>query len=312
MRKGICIHLCAVVFCLGLLATVASAQDDADPAARFRPFWESVKVAAAVYNADEVPDAEVGNERQLVVEGAVEILDEAGLIGIDRDLRDLVVLGPDGAEVYVEEARSFDTRWYYPTEKVKRFVGFNERADEFVFSHTVPLEADQAYPASLSRVEWTRCILVADSTFTIDMPFEADETWVELVPGLEIMVEEATAEEGSYDYSIEFIYDPALTRYNSGGALFFRGDDVMPPNMMIDMALLNADGVSMPPEGESSSHNDRVKGSSNDEGMIVGTASGHGACDSCGTVATIRFTFAVDAAQQDVRLVLEDVPVPGF
>lgn len=312
MRKGICVNQCVVVFCLGLLATVALAQDDADPAARFRPFWESVKVAAAVYNADEVPDAEAGNERQLIVEGAVEILDEVGLIGIDREPRDLVVLGPDGAEVYVEPARSFDTRWYYPVEKVKRQVGFNERADEFVFSHTVPLEADQAYPASLSRVEWTRCILVADSIFTVEIPFAVDETWVELVPGLEIMVEEATSGEGRYDYSIEFICDPALAQYNSGGFRFFRNDETAPPNMMIDMALLDVEGVVMPPEGESSSTHNRVKGSSNDEGVLVGTASGYGICESCGNVATIRFTFAVNAVQQDVRLVLENVPVPGF
>jgi hypothetical protein len=217
----------------------------------------------------------------------------------------------DGQEIYRVDSPS-RSRSYRATEDALRLAAFTGRADEFSLSVGIPLEADQGYPSSLSRLEWSMKALIAETFTTVDIPFEADEEWVEVVPGLEIRVNEASATEGSYIYQIQAVYDPNLVSYGTGGHWHFWSDEELPATLMMDMEMLNAAGEPVRGPNTSGGFGGGTSSHSTDEGLMEATSNGYGRCDACGDVATIRFTFALDAYEVEARLVLEDVPVPGF
>jgi hypothetical protein len=292
------------------------AQGDAndlwDPAAHFAPFWESVAVSARVYNPAEQPEEDPDTQRQLTISAGARILDKTGLIGINTWGGEIVAVDQDGVEIYRCEEDPLGSRHYQSIDSIGRLTGVGERSDDFRSSLNVPLEAGQDYPESLSRVEWTVGALVADAFEEVDVAFEPNEAWVELMPGLEIMVAEASVEEGRYSYCIEVTYDPNVVSYGTGIAWHFWRDEMPPAAMMLEMEVLNAAGESVRELSQSGGFSSSSRGHSSEGGLMTATVRGSGSCSACGDAAIIRHTFALAPYEREARLVLEDVPVPGF
>lgn len=299
--------LFVVVLCLGGLPVGLWAQEDVntpwDPAERFAPFWESVELSARLYNPAERPESDPNTQRQLTVFAGARILDKTGLIGFRRSPPEIVAADQDGTEIYRTTWSPHSSRWYSSIDEAGRFIGPGKRADELWTPLTVPIEAEQGNPLSLSRLEWTVGVLAADAYEVIDIPFEPNEAWVELVPGLEIMVAEASVEEGRYRYRIEAIYDRNVVSYESGA--WRLGSDEVPATMLVKMEMVNADGEWVDDAS--------MSGSFSGQGdLMIAKIYGSGSCSACGDVAIIRHTFALAAYELEARFVLENVPVPGF
>lgn len=316
MRKGICHHLFVVVLCLCALSTEVWAQEDVnepwDPAEHFRPFWESVELEAKLYNPIERPDRDPNTQRRLSIQGAVEMIDYDQLIGVNDRVQDLVVLDQDNVELYNTVGAGIGSRSYRSIEEVKRWAGFRQRADEFWFSTSIPMDPNRGYPTSLSRMEWSANALVADVFEVVDVPFEPNETWIELVPGLEIMVEEASVEEGKYAYKIQAIYDRSLISFDSMGHWHFWRDEAPPATMLVKMDLLNAADKPVRTQGTSGGFSSGTTAHGTGDGLMEATTTGSGSCSACGDVTTIRYIFAIEPYELEARFVLEDIPVPSF
>ena len=315
MRSGVCNHLFVVVLSVCTLTTVLWAQGDAnapwDLAEHFVPYWESVELEARLYNPARDPEADPNGLRQLTVQGGLELFDYENLIGIDRMERGVVALDQDGQEIYRTDD-PFPGRSYQATEDALRLAAFTGSANEFRLSVSMPLEANQGYPSSIGRLEWSLNALIAETFTTVDIPFEAGEDWVEVVPGLEVLVAQASATEGSYIYKIQAIYDPNLASYGTGGHWHFWSDEELPAVLMMDMQMLNAAGQSVRDQGTSGGFGGGTSSHSTEEGLIEATSNGYGRCNACGDVTTIRYTFALEPYEQEARFVLENIPVPSF
>ena len=316
MQRGILETLLRLVLGTCTLCGVAFAQGDPnalwDPAEHFLPYWESVELEARIYNPAARPDEDPNTQRQLRVQGAVEMIDYAHLLGVSTQMRGVVVLDQDEAEIYNTQGQDPPMRWYRETEDVKSSAGFGERADEFNFSVSIPMDPSKGYPTSLSRIQWSVGALVAETFEVVDVPFEPNEEWIELVPGLEILLEEASVEQGRYAYKIQAIYDPDSIDYSSGSSWHFRNDDAPPATMLIDMDMLNAAGQSVHDLSASGASGGSSSGRGTSDGLMEVTSTGSGSCSACGDVTTIRYTFALAPYEVEARLALEDVPVPGF
>jgi len=316
MRRRMCENLLVVVVCVCVAAPGALGQGDVndlwDPAEHFVPFWESVEVSARVYNPAERPESDPDTQRQLTISAGARILDKTGLIGVNTSAGEIVAVDQDGVEIYRSEENPLRSRHYRPIDTIGHLIGLGEWSDDFRSSLNVPLEAGQDYPESLNRVEWTVGVLAADAFEVVDVPFEPNEAWIELMPGLEIMVAEASVEEGRFSYSIEAIYDPNLAEYAIGGTVHFWRDEVPPATIMLETEVLNADGESVQDLSQSGAFSGSSSARSSEGGLMTATVRGSGRCSACGDAAIIRYTFALAPYEREARFVLEDIPVPGF
>lgn len=315
MRNGICNNLPAVVLSICVLAAVASAQGESgqawDPAEHLTPFWDSVELQSRVENPDRNPEAESGGQRQLVIRAGVEMTDYENLIGIDRREQSILVQARDGTEIYRADNESL-SRSYWATENVLPRIGIDEWADEFSFSLTIPLDPNQGLTRSIGRIEWAVDMLIAETFTTVDVPFEPNEAWTEVVPGLEIRVDEATVTEGRYSYHLQAIYDPNLVSYGSGRHWHFWSDERVPTTLQLGMDVLNAAGESVRDLSSSGAFGSGTSSHSTDEGLIEATSTGHGSCSACGDATTIRYTFGLDAYELRTSFALEDIPIYAF
>ena len=313
MRSGKFNQVFAIVLCTGVLAGALPAQEAPDMAEAFEPYWRSVTLQSQLYNPVEEPGRDPNAQATLQISGGVRILDDTGLIGVETTRRDAIVWDQDGVEIYSTVAGPSLSRVYQSIEDATRLAAVLGRGNDFWFNLGVPLSREMGYPSALSRVEWSLGVLMADALEVVDVPFEPNETWIELVPGLEILVQEASVEEGRYSYRIQASYDPNLASYLIGGSWYFWGDEVPPPAMLIKMDMLNAAGKSVWDVSSSgSSGSSSGTGARSSDGRMVATSSGSGQCSACGTVAMIRFTFALAPYERQATLTLENIPLPGF
>ena len=315
MRNGICNNLPAVVLSVCVLTAVASAQGESsqawDPAEHLTPFWDSVELESQIENPARNPEADPNGQRQLVIRAGVEMTEYENLIGIDRRERGILVQGRDGSEMYRADNESI-SRSYWATENVLQRIGIDEWADEFSFSLTIPLRPNQGLTRVLGRIEWAVDLLIAETFTTVDIPFEPNETWVEVVPGLEIRVDEATVTEGRYSYHLQAIYDPNLVSYGSSRHWHFWSDERVPTTLLLEMDVLNAAGESVRDLSSSGAFGSGTSSHSTDDGLIEATSTGHGSCSACGDATTIRYTFGLDAYELRTSFALEDIPISGF
>ncbi|MHC4521653.1 MAG: hypothetical protein ACYTAS_23925 [Planctomycetota bacterium] len=315
MRRGICNHLLTIIVSVCGLGAVVSAQGDVntpwDPAEHFEPYWESVELSARLNNPVERPDNDPNTQRRLSISSGVRILDRTGLVGVETRARDIVAVDQDGTEVYGAVVDLPGSRWYRSIERARGLVGPGQWADEFGFSLSIPMDPNRGYPVSLRRIEWTTGTLVADTFDVVDVPFEPNETWLEVAPGLEILVEEASVEEERYQYRIQAIYNRDVVSYTTGSSWHFWSDEVPPATILLKMEMLNAAGQPVH-DVSSSGGSSRRTTARESEGLMTATSTGSGSCSACGDVTTIRYTFALKPYEQEARFVLEDIPVPEF
>ncbi len=316
MRSGRFKPLFAIVLCAGMLAGLVSAQEEPnvplDPADYFEPLWRSVTLQSQLYNPVEEPDRDPNAQISLSISGGLRVLDGSGLVGVDNRESEIVAFDQDGVEIYASAAEPPISRSYDTIAHATRLAALMGRDNEISLGLSIPLSPESGYPSALSRVEWSMNVLMADEFMTVDVPFEPNEAWVELVPGMEILVEEAAAEEGRYSYHLQVIYDPNLASFSTTGGGHFWRDEVPPAAMMMAMDILNAEGEPVYEPGTSGGFASGGSGQPPVDGLRAHTATGTGRCGTCGDATTLRFTFALAPYEREARLALEDVPVPSF
>jgi hypothetical protein len=314
MRSGRFKLLFAVVLCAGVLVGVVPAQEEPnvplDPANYFEPYWRSVTLRSEHLNPAEEPDP--NEQKAIAISGGIRILDDTGLIGIDDQEREIVAYDQDGVEIYASvDQRHLMNRRYEAITGATHLATMMGRDNELRFTVSLPIAPEADYPSALSRVEWSMKVLMANDFMTVDVPFEPNEAWVELVPGLELLVEEASVEEGEYSYRMQAIYDPNLASFSTTDRWHFWSDEALPAVMMTAMEMLNAEGNPVYEPGTSGGFGSSG-GSGVSDGLGTARISGHGRCASCGDATTIRFTFALAPYEGEARLALENIPISGF
>ena len=251
MRSGMSHHLIVVVLCVcataaeqpeqfspgDILIVLAGEPNDPngavppagedpakawDPATHLVADWESISVSmtSRLYNPATQPEMVTkGPQWSTSLAGIVGIVDSNGLIGLTRSPSSLVALDQDGKVVSRSMAGNS------PTERYQRPISLiapGARPGAIPVSRVtldLPLDPNAAFPEMFSRIEWTMNVLVAPELKTVDVPFEASDTWLELTPGMEILVEQATAEQGKYEYRIHLRYDSQKVEYMVGGSI---------------------------------------------------------------------------------------------
>ncbi len=316
MRSGDFNKVFAIVVCVWTLVGVVAAQGDAntplDPADYFEPYWSSVTLDSRLYNPAEEPDRDPNAQTALTISGGVRIVEDTGLVGIDDRERKIVVFNQDGVEIYASTDLPLISRTYQTIAQATRSTALMGRNNELWFTLSSPIAPEADYPSALSRVEWSMNVLMANEFMTVDVPFEPNEAWIELVPGLEILVEEASVDEGRYSYWIQAIYDPNLASFSTTGRGHFWQDEVPPAAMMTAMDILNAEGEPAYQPGTSGGFISNASGQPPLDGLKTLVATGTGRCSTCGDAATLRFTFALAPYEREARLALENIPVPGY
>ncbi len=287
-----------------------------DPAQHLTPSWSSVSLTSRLYNPIKNPQRDPNAlDRSLSISGDVAVADPNGLIGLTLFATGVLALDQDGKEFY----RSVDTNrapfrtMYDAPRTMRKLVGPGQWESElqpYHFSVNANLDPNDTYPLFLSRLEWSMYALVADKFESADMAFQVTADWVELVPGLKVLVEKATVDGTRYEYQVKSQYDLRKISYlrplpslSSSGAL--------PERMVLEMQILNDKGVPVGGAGGSSGFSGGMSGTGSGAQMNY-TSTGSGTCSDCGQATTFRFRLAVKPYEREVRFVLENVPVPSF
>lgn len=176
-----------------------------------------------------------------------------------------------------------------------------------------------SFPVSLSRVEWSMSVLLSDQFETVDLPFAPTDDWIEIAPGLEVLIEEATVANGRYDYRMQTRLDPDEIVHMDDPTSRARRDDgygwssqPLPAFMVTAVEVLDADGtvVQYQYQGGDGGATGMDLSVNKVDGLIVITRHETGSCDACGQAAFLRHTIAYAPYEQEVRLVMEDVTLP--
>jgi hypothetical protein len=283
-----------------------------DPASHLAADWEyvSVNMTSQIYNPAVQPDVALQSPQwAMSLSGIIDIIDSNGLIGWAQSPSSVKAYDQNGQLIASSTTDSSLVRWYQQPMSWHLPDNFPTWMKLNRVSLNLPVEPDVAYPDVLSSVEWTMNVLVADEAKTVDIPFQASDTWVELTPGMEILVEQATAEQGKYQYRIQLRYDPAQVDCLTSGMVSLWRDEALPAAAVLKMDVVNAQGESVRSGSGGSSSSSSTSGSSTQRIRIT---TGTGTCDTCGDAAFFRYTLVSDLYELGATFVLTGVPVPEF
>jgi hypothetical protein len=287
-----------------------------DPAQHLSASWDSVSLTSRVYNPAKYPGQDPNAlNRSLSISGGMEVTDSNGLVGLTAFPVAVLALDQDGNEFY----RSADpgplafSRMYELPRSIggpASLAGLLPELSPYHFSVSTTLGPNDVYPILLSRLEWSLYALVADQLEVADLPFKTTADWVELIPGLKVLVEKATVSGTQYEYQVKSQYDLRKVSYMQPMPRR-AADATLPERMVIEMQILNEKGVPVGGAGGSGGFGSSMSGTGSGEQMNY-TSSGSGTCSDCGQATTFRFRLAVKPYEREVRFVLENVPVPSF
>jgi hypothetical protein len=284
-----------------------------DPATHLSAHWTSVSLTSRIDSPDRSPDPcgvqpALEYSRSLSIFGEVSIIDSNGLIAFTSVVADAFAADEDGREI-PNDSGSFPMRMYRPLHLEPAPSGLATGLRPYPFSISMPMDPNAGYPKLVSRVEWSMYALVASRYEFIEMPFKATEKWLQILPGLEILVEQASAQGNKYQYRVQARVDDRQVAWLSGGSVVLREGDELPDRLMLEIEILNAERK--PVAGGSGGFSTSTTGSgSGDERTYTTTLSG--TCSDCGTATMVRYHFVVDPYEQEVRFILRDIPVPTF
>ncbi|UCD49224.1 MAG: hypothetical protein JSW27_17035 [Phycisphaerales bacterium] len=327
MRSGMADALFIVV-CVCLMPVALWAQVDAntpwDPNTHLAPYpWAMARTTHFAYR--EGPELPWTPTSVMTMEfaGRIAVTDPNGLIGLCTETMDNLVLDEVGEPINTrgtwpnpisyEPVQYASTRWY-PSGETTWDV------EPYVFSVKMSVNADTSYPSVLSRIEWSMFVLLSDSIKAIDLPFAPSEDWVELAPGLEILVEKTSIEEDRYEHESTIILDPNRISYPHRGPRPLGEEEGLqgylwpkrglPDVIVLEIDVLNAEGNSIQNYGEGgrglATHGSGDIAEGRRTETVISFGSGRDAA------AFIRYVIAFKPYRQEVRLVLEDVPTPGL
>ncbi|MEN6575099.1 MAG: hypothetical protein ABFD90_02060 [Phycisphaerales bacterium] len=187
-----------------------------------------------------------------------------------------------------------------------------------------------AFPQVLNRLEWSMTALLSDAFQAVDIPFAVTDDWLELAPGLEILIEKATTTTGGYSFNSQVKYNWRKISYpnvagpwsgplkvsSSRGSgdddAYSWSDESFPEMIVTSVDVLDAQGNSL---WKSSTGGSMISSGgswtdSGDERTLRWTV--QGSCSTCDQAATIRYTLASAPYEQEVRFEMEDIVVPDL
>jgi len=284
------------------------------PAENIVARWESLTAQSKCYNPLG-PGGAKASERSLSLSARVDVVDVSGLIGFDSTARGTLILDEKLRAVYSKAVPERYCHFYWPLRYTRTMSAGQWVSELQPYRLTVemPLDPNRPYPLVLSRVEWSMYALVNTETKTVDVPFSPTADWLTLAPGVEVKVEQATAEPGRYQYRL-------ATRYNrnkvlwapSGAAISIWTHEPTPEVIVTALDILDAQGKSVRDATGSGASGGGAGAGGVGIGSApdAGTASGMGSHSTSVTATTFRFTLALKPRQQQLRFILENVPVP--
>lgn len=275
-----------------------------DPSAHLAGSWMSVSLTSRIDRNSSAPN------RSVTVSGSYRINDPTGLLGLTRTPTGVVAVDQKAQVVYNTPVPKRSSRFYLPLQYTKTFSSTGQWVSEllpYTFSVDIPLDPNLPCPGMFTRLEWSSYALVTDTTKNVDIPFKASTVWVDVVPGMQVLVEKADVTGTTYQYSIKVKYSMSKVSMSPSSA-FLTGSEKPAEVMVVNVDVLNAQGKSIRDNASGGFTTSSSYGGSGDS--ATGTFSGTGNCNICGTAATIRYTLALNAYEKEIRFLLQNVPVP--
>ena len=324
MRSALVGTLLVAFVCICLLPAALWAQEDPnapwDPNTHLAASPRICALSAEYYTPEYGDGSWIAFDRQIKLSGKIAVTDPNGLIGLSMyptDIRAWDAIGTPLDPVSDEE----NTPIYVPLEYAATIwlpeMTWTVDPVPYDFSLDLRLDADGAFPASLSRVEWSMNVLLSDRFENVDLPFAPTDDWVEIAPGLEVRIEETTVTDGRYECRMQTRLDPnrvvhpdyrprtSATRRDEG---YRWSDQTAPEAVVIAIEVLDAEGTSVHYQGSGTVGSRMISLSADDPTVITRLEIGN--CDTCGQAALLSHTIAYAPYEQKVRLTMEDVTLP--
>jgi hypothetical protein len=276
MKAGKNGRLCLVVLSWGVvLATggaVGVAEDSvagldanwAEPndAEMFSATWTLVTLSASCSNpAESGATSDTAVTRTLAVSSRIHVGPPGNVFGLSQMLPiDLRAVTDTGAELIGQRGLPA-IRTYAPLDS------HNNKAMMFRF----PMDPNQGYPSVLRQISWTGYALLYRQQQWIDVPFEATDQWVQILPGVQIKFTQVTLREGMYQYEFDGQYEMPTSPFDSEPVV--HENRPLPAYLVTQIELLDAEGWTITPQTQYSRSHSLM-------GTVTG--SGGGMCSSCG------------------------------
>ncbi|MCP4455572.1 MAG: hypothetical protein GY809_29280 [Planctomycetes bacterium] len=157
--------------------------------------WDHVSRTEAIGNAVKHSSLDPNNKTRVVtIDGSIHVLNSGNLLGIDaRHGVVCQVLDEQGDVLSLEGKLS-------PFEPSFCWAKLPETSDTLELQFE--LDADQSIPSHLSQVDFYVYALDCALLTTIDVPFEVTDTWKEVVPGFEVMIQTKSFLDGGWQFTL--------------------------------------------------------------------------------------------------------------
>jgi hypothetical protein len=265
----------------------------------FSPEWESRIVSNIAKNPATNPLFENHPERTIAISGNLKILDANNLLGINTEHSTLCqALDQTGNPIEVSNVPApFQPRrgWHMLPSTPRPL------------SIELLLDPDQPMPTALSQVDFFVYSYYARSIVVVDVPFQASQDWIDLVPGLSVQIDGAEYEEEANRWRFH------TRRRNFSNTLtigILTQDYTVTEYSLLDRVdmICNMDFVDQLGEVVTSygtRHIDDVKARS--RGHATAITGGYFTWDQ--GIEFVRFTIALEPYHMIVPLTLTDIPI---
>jgi hypothetical protein len=298
-----------------------------DPATHLTAGWRSMKLSTELCNPAEPELSQIPPVRSLTFTGRIHVVDPNGLIGVSEVAADALAFDEAGKQLAAVRV-SHDPPSYKPLRYARTiWAPTGELRISIVpynFSIDMSMEPNAPFPVALGRLEWSTSVLLSDHFEVVDIPFVPTDDWIELTPGLEILVEKVVVQEGKYSYQMKARYDRNRVSYldvrdrppgrpaGREEMLYSWPSQALPEVIVTAMDIVDAKGTSVY-DASTGLSTRGYGGSFSDSGdQRTATRDGLGYCSACGAAAFIRHVIAFQPYSRQVRFVLQDVPVPSL
>jgi len=289
--------------------------------------WESIALTTRHFNKDTPEHKMYSVMRSMSLEGRIEVTDPNGLIGLAEIAMDASAFDEAGKRIPTARISQSAPPYRPLREMIGVWVPTGERIVSFApFTCSIDmLDSDGPFPVALGKVEWSMAALLSDTFKVVDVPFVVTDDWIELAPGVEVLVEQAVAEGGRYEYRTKTRYDPNRVQYLRARKATSRPrslaeirdredyswpDGVLPEIIVTEIDVIDVEGNSIRrgSEGVIAFGDNFV--ASDYPWIVIHDYSSR--CPDCVDAAFIRHVLAFKPYTRRVQFVLESVPVPRF
>ncbi|MCP4452094.1 MAG: hypothetical protein GY809_11575 [Planctomycetes bacterium] len=158
--------------------------------------WDHVSITEAIVNPVTHPALDPNHKTHTItIRGSVDVLDGENLFGIDtRQGVVCQVLGEDSEPLLLKGRLS-------PFEPSLCWAILPDTPQFFELQFQ--LDSQQLALSDLSQVDFYVHSLDCDLLATVDVSFESMDTWQELVPGFDVMIENVIVGDGRWEYTVK-------------------------------------------------------------------------------------------------------------